>query len=245
MLKRKQLPPRDRRLNSELEYMKKLQRDSSFVQFEVNRKDLPEEYVVTFTCLGLVAEPAWNSQDLDPRWRHETPPNWIGERHIVHIYLPIQFPIAPPQLRFKTPIYHPNIRNLADGVKDLDKLAERVGGYQKLQKAFQDNPEMQRMAQNLFSAFICLDGIKAPEAGGNYSHRLTLYDICHELGQMIMYQRYNIADPLNHDAAQWAAKAEKQENILPIDNRPFLDKLPPVIHVLKQEEDLGIEILSQ
>jgi hypothetical protein len=60
---------------------------------------------------------------------------------------------------------------------------------------------------------------------------------------MIQYQRYNLDDPLNHEATEWTRQA-KEQGILPIDPRVFRDRVkftptPPVgklgIRIIKTE----------
>lgn len=237
------LTPRDRRLATELENMQKLVKDSSFVQFEARPEHLPEEYIVTFNCLSLISKPQWGPGPLPRDWRRN-PPSWVGNSHAAHIYLPADYPRQPPQIRLVTPVYHPNIKHLEDSARELEELAERIGGIENLRRAFQAHPELQAQLQRLFASYVCIDGIIRPEGGGNYMVRSTLHDICNELGQMIMFQRYNLAHGLNDDAVTWTEWAEKQKNMLPIDNRPFLDKLPPVIRVIDISEELEIEVVD-
>lgn len=225
-----ELPPRDRRLDTEFKNMQKLTEDSSLVRFEAKPELFPEEYIVTFSCLGLASKPPQMPGILRGDWRQRRLLPWVRESHTAHIYLPARYPIQPPQIHFKTPIYHPNIKTLSEQ-ELVAILAERVGGIENVRQTIQEHPELQEKMRQRLATYICLDGLKPSKEGGNYTMRLTLYDICHELGQIIMFQRYNLADPLDMDARDWTAWAEKQ-GILPIDNRPFLDKLSPVIRVI-------------
>lgn len=237
------LPPRIRRLKAELENIQKLTEDSSFVCFTPQPADFPEEYTVTFSCLGLIAKPEWKKEVPLPRdWRNSKKlPPWIGDEHIAHIYLPAGYPEIPPQIYFKTPIFHPNITSRAKMIKKIGErlqLAEHLGGEEHLQELLRSEPELQ-------NAHICLDGLRTPKNDGIYNRKLTLYDICHELGQIITYKRYTLAHTLDSEAEEWTRWAEKQENMLPIDNRPFLDKLPPVIVVFKDDEEINIEVAEE
>lgn len=66
---------------------------------------------------------------------------------------------------------------------------------------------------NFRGAYICIEG--RPFAAG-----LTLAQIVPEVGRMIQYQNYNIKDPLNRDAADWA---HERDHLFPVDERDILD----------------------
>jgi hypothetical protein len=239
-----ELTPRDRRLVKELENMRHLVQDSSFVRFEARPDEhFPEEYVVTFSCLGLVRRPqASGAMHIFKDWRSRRTLDGISESHVAHIYLPASYPDLPPLVQFMPPgLYHPNIRNL----KEEDFVAhvtEETGGIADVRQALERSPELRGHMQQQLGAYVCLDALKSPKDKGNYTRRITLYDICNELGQMIMLQIYNLGDPWDPDAAEWTKWAEKK-GLLPLDDRPFLDKLPPVVRVLHEPAgpNLGIE----
>jgi ubiquitin-protein ligase len=205
--------PRDRRLAAELEQMRRLAQDSSFFHFaEAGERFPPEEYQVTFRCKGIVHKPEPPMQTIA---------QCVGESHEVHIYLPASYPLQPPQICLMTPVFHPNIKYLVDWENDIQA---QLGGADVMKRALAMRPELQEEIRLARSRLICLDGIKAPEDRGNYVPRLTLYDICRELGEMIMLQRYNLESPLDEGAWKWTTWAKRQ-NLLPIDGRPFLNKL--------------------
>ncbi len=242
-----QLTPHDRRLQSELEGIKKLMQDSSFFHFETEDTFLPEEYTAIFTCLGLIAKPP----ALNSEWRQTVEshqkltgqlPPWLGNKHVAHIYLPRDYPAMPPQVRFLTPIFHPNIKTLTED-EWVHLAGNQVGNVEQVRQALETHPELRKKMREQLATYICLDELKPPREGGNYSPRLTLYDICCELGQMIMLKRYNLKDPLDRDAATWVYAA-LQRSSLPIDTRSFLDRVPlvktvidpsPIIQVLSVE----------
>ena len=62
---------------------------------------------------------------------------------------------------------------------------------------------------------------------------------------MIMLKRYNLSDPLDREAMDWTRWAEQQPGLLPLDNRLFLDKRPPVIQVLDEQtpDEFDIKVL--
>lgn len=208
---------RDNRLAFELEKMKQLTRDSSFIKFRANDEHLPDEYYVEFHCAGLAYK--------DQR----------SERHLVHIYLTAGYPRSAPVIRFRTPIFHPNIKALLDDSQDITQFAAMVGGPQNLEQLYHRNPAI----RELFDAHICLDVL-----GENWTPAVTLYDICLELGAMIQFQRYNksISDALNKEAATWAEWAVTQNGLLPVDQRDLRDRLP--VTAVKKAGKATIRILA-
>lgn len=191
-------PIRDKRLKKELQQMEKLSQESSMFKFKVISlsKEYPDKYQVEFSCLGLENAETKRSQ------------------HQIEIYLPMDFPRKAPVLQFKTPIFHPNIRGLFSD-EELDDIVNKEGGVNNFMGTITENEHLQK----IFDAYVCLDVLAE-----NWSPDYSLYDICVELAGMIQLQRYNLADPLNRDAAAWTHFAEKQGN-LPIDKRDFRDRL--------------------
>jgi len=213
---------RDARLASELEEMTRLREESSLIDFKPNDDQLPDQYYVKFGCQGLAKKKKADSREV------------IGStHHMVHIYLPADYPRVPPIIRFKTPIFHPNVRAMIDDDEAVQHLAEQVGGLEKLEQLYHENP----MVREMFDAHICLDVLKL-----NWTPAYTLYDICLELGAMIQYQRYNVDDPLNPEAAEWARWAREQPNLLPIDARDLRDRLQ--VASLKSSSRTDIRILK-
>ena len=219
-----ELTPRDRRLSAELDHLRELECDSSFFHLElVGDPFPPEEYKVTFTCRGLIRKP-------EPALPWE---QCIGESHKMHVYLPADYPLQPPQICLETPIFHPNIKYLEDWARDIE---EQLGGPDNMRRALQLRPELREEIRLARSRLICLDGIRSPRERGNYVPRVRLYDICRELGEMIMFQLYNLDDPLDEGAWRWTLWAQKQTGLLPIDRRVFLDRL--------QLKDVPITVLG-
>jgi len=98
--------PRQVRLKAERERLMRLNEESDYVR--VKEVDTPpggepENYLVIFLCRGIVGVDA-GQQPV------------YGERHEVEIYCDMQFPSEPPQLRWVTPIWHPNIDHRSRGV---------------------------------------------------------------------------------------------------------------------------------
>jgi ubiquitin-protein ligase len=186
---------RETRLVRELEYMEELRRQSSFIDF-VPRHDPPDEYLVTFTCKGMI--------DAER----------TGERHVAKVYLHAEFPRLPPQVHFLTPSFHPNIAALIQmapiqrRIQEMLDRAPDAAARQELQREIQSHEE-------LFTAKVCLDVLDL-----DWGPMITLDRICVELAEMIQYKHFNTADPLNRDAAIWA---ETHRDELPVDRRTILD----------------------
>ncbi len=202
--------------------MEELRRQSGFIDFAF-KADPPDEYVVTFTCRGMVDE------------------DEIGEEHVARIYLPADFPFEPPQVKFLTRSFHPNIAaqiqmdSVQAQIQELLRRAPNAEARQKVQEDILKNEE-------LFKAKVCLDTLDH-----NWSPMITLDRICIELGEMIQYKRYNPASPLNDDAALWAIRNRHR---LPVDARSLLDlRALAGIRILAESEigrgDLDIQILGE
>lgn len=200
---------RDDRLAFELEEIKRLTQESSLVEYKANDEYFPDQYYIRFQCVGL----AQKDRRID--------------EHVVHIYLSAEYPRVAPVIRFKTPIFHPNIRAMLENSQQVEQLAKTVGGMENLERLYYQNP----LVREMFDAHICLDVL-----GSNWAPNFTLYDICLELGAMIQYQRYNVDDDLNKEAAEWTKWARTKPGLLPIDSRDLRDRLQaPVVRDLEKQ----------
>lgn len=83
--------PRTRRLRRDLAEMKELAEQSSVLTFSANG-DAPDEYEITFRGKALA------NRDT------------IGKIHEISIHLGMEYPRTAPQVKWKTEIFHPNIR---------------------------------------------------------------------------------------------------------------------------------------
>lgn len=115
---------RDARLVAEYEALRSLKSASSLFDFEAEG-ELPENYLLIFRGKGLARDVAANSNVE------------FVELHRVEIRLPFSYPESPPDIRWLTSIFHPNVSysgfvNLREiGLpweKDLglDAVAERL-----------------------------------------------------------------------------------------------------------------------
>lgn len=87
--------PRLRRLQSDLKAMQQLQSESTILHFTAHG-DLPEAYTIWFLGRGMMR--GENSGPIE-----------IQERHEVSIRLGAGYPRMMPEIRWKSPIFHPNI----------------------------------------------------------------------------------------------------------------------------------------
>lgn len=87
--------PRLRRLQSDLKAMQQLQADSSILHFS-SHGELPEAYTIWFLGRGLMRG-------------ENNGPIMLQERHEVHVRLGAGYPRMMPEIRWKSPIFHPNI----------------------------------------------------------------------------------------------------------------------------------------
>lgn len=184
---------RDERLLNEFERMKTLAAESTLIDFKAIG-DPPEKYLVLFKCKGLA------KADV------------ISEEHIVSIYLHADYPRKPPIVRWKTPVFHPNISFKPPNINH--PVTGEPMAFDDLLKIF-ENAGIE-LPEDIRDGKICLDILEEI----NWSPKVTLDILCIELGEMIQYKKYNLGDPLDKNAARWA-KANK--DILPVDNRELLD----------------------
>jgi|SRR5579864_69360 hypothetical protein len=86
---------RDRRLRSDRRRLEALAAGSDFIRILQVLGEPPEDYVIGFSCKGLVAPGLVLPE--------------VGEEHRVQVVLPAGYPTRRPQLRWLTPSFHPNI----------------------------------------------------------------------------------------------------------------------------------------
>ncbi|MGE3820865.1 MAG: ubiquitin-conjugating enzyme E2 [Isosphaeraceae bacterium] len=88
--------PRNRRLRNDLAALERLTEESSVVRFKATGKPA-QHYEIEFRGRSLA------------RLRGKVS---IADRHVVEIRLPASYPRGMPELRWVTPIYHPNISEI-------------------------------------------------------------------------------------------------------------------------------------
>jgi ubiquitin-protein ligase len=112
---------RETRLNNDYQRVRELVDRSQFIHVLATEGDPPEKYLIRFTCKGVEKINA-----------HGKPV--IRESHEVSVYLHAEYPLKQPQLKWKTPIFHPNI-HVTGAVcigawwpaKTLDELLHSLG----------------------------------------------------------------------------------------------------------------------
>jgi ubiquitin-protein ligase len=87
---------RENRLRNDHHLLRELVNRSEFIHIVTTEGDPPEKYLIRFTCRGVEKI----QPNGDPVYR---------EQHEVTIYLHAEYPLKQPQLKWLTPIFHPNI----------------------------------------------------------------------------------------------------------------------------------------
>lgn len=86
---------RETRLRNDYERIRALINRSEFIHIAQTDGDPPEKYLIRYSCKGVE-----RINGSAPVYR---------ERHEVSIYLHAEYPLKQPQLKWITPIFHPNI----------------------------------------------------------------------------------------------------------------------------------------
>ena len=92
--------PQVRRLRSDMAALEKLRAESSVFEFRSFGKPLAQRHLVEFRGKGLARERGNLGKII------------VRERHEVEIKLGAAYPRTMPELRWLTPIYHPNISEI-------------------------------------------------------------------------------------------------------------------------------------
>lgn len=112
---------RETRLNNDYRKVKALVDSSDLIQLVRTEGNPPDKYLIRFTCRGVEGITG-NGSPV------------IREVHEVSIYLHAEYPLKQPQLKWQTPIFHPNIHNTGAvcigawwPAKTLDELILSMG----------------------------------------------------------------------------------------------------------------------
>ncbi len=112
---------RETRLRNDYQRIRDLVNRSELIHIMYTDGDPPEKYLVRFTCRGI--------ERLTPGGKPI-----IREVHEVSIYLHAEYPLKQPQLKWQTPIFHPNIHSTGAvcigawwPAKTLDELLLTLG----------------------------------------------------------------------------------------------------------------------
>lgn len=87
---------RETRLNNDYKRVQELVDRSELIHVLATEGTPPEKYLIRFTCKGVEKINA-----------HGQPV--LRESHEVTVYLHAEYPLKQPQLKWQTPIFHPNI----------------------------------------------------------------------------------------------------------------------------------------
>jgi ubiquitin-protein ligase len=111
---------RETRLRNDYQRVRELVNRSELIRIMATEGDPPEKYLIRFTCRGVEA-----LNGAQPVFR---------EVHEVRIYLHAEYPLKQPQLKWMTPIFHPNIHSTGAvcigawwPAKTLDELLLTLG----------------------------------------------------------------------------------------------------------------------
>jgi ubiquitin-protein ligase len=112
---------RDTRLRNDYQKLRELVNRSELIHIMHSDGDPPEKYLIQFTCRGV--------EKLTPRGKPI-----YREQHEVSVYLHAEYPLKQPQLKWLTPIFHPNIHSTGAvcigawwPAKTLDQLLLTLG----------------------------------------------------------------------------------------------------------------------
>ena len=216
------LPPRQRRLMNTYLAMQalveKCKKGSSSKQrlsrFEFthngNPKDeeYPDIYDVTLRVTGV-------------KNRREEP----QKEHRFMIYLPVNYPVGNPLVRWNSDIFHPNILGVLDPNDET---------YQELRQEFSSEDAMNRSInqdprwEELLGSYVCLDALKE-----NWTPFVGLDALVVEIANMVRYQTYNLNSVLNKAAATWAKEKEKLMGYFPLDTGLVDTEEKSIIRILE------------
>lgn len=87
---------RETRLRNDYERVRDLAHRSEFISILATDGDPPEKYLIRYTCRGIEKVAPSGSPVL-------------CDVHEVSLYLHAEYPLKQPQLKWQTPIFHPNI----------------------------------------------------------------------------------------------------------------------------------------
>lgn len=87
---------RETRLRNDYERIRDLVDRSEFIHVMATEGEPPEKYLIRYTCKGV--------ESVNSAGKPK-----IRESHEVSIYLHAEYPLKQPQLKWLTPMFHPNI----------------------------------------------------------------------------------------------------------------------------------------
>lgn len=131
---------REIRLRNEYRLVRELVNRSDLIQVLATDGDPPEKYLIRFTCVGV--------EKIDPHGRPV-----LRNVHEVSVYLHAEYPLKQPQLKWQTPIFHPNIHATGAvcigawwAAKTLDELLLTLGEMTQYKNYDPNDPMNSRAA---------------------------------------------------------------------------------------------------
>jgi ubiquitin-protein ligase len=186
-----------------------------------------EEYEETHPGFSVAANSAVRPTEYEIEFTQESfgPPDVGGgeppdiAQHQVSIILPADFPLEAPQVRWLTPIYHPNVWPNYESAKYREnKYAHGVVCLGTLSESYQPSMDFGELCDTLV-AIAGYRNYSVYEAGRDAAGRPNLHG--------------DFYDP---DAAQWALSFQGQERILRIKGAPVFRAL------IGRPARLGLEV---
>jgi ubiquitin-protein ligase len=87
---------RETRLRNDYEHVRRLVNRSEFINILTTDGDPVEKYLIRYTCKGV--------EKITPSGKPI-----LRDTHEVSVYLHAEYPLKQPQLKWLTPIFHPNL----------------------------------------------------------------------------------------------------------------------------------------
>lgn len=153
--------------------------------------EFPDLYAVSLRVEGVIS--AREERRLD---------------HSCTIFLPVEYPTAPPIIKWHTPIFHPNIRTFDEQNELYRELLQDAGSEELMTKHINSDP----MFAELLAGYVCLDILEK-----NWTPAVDLDALVIEIANMVRYRTYNADLAYNRAAAKWAREKEELKGFFPLD----------------------------
>lgn len=132
---------RETRLRNDFKLLRELDQNSDLIEVVLSEGNPPDKYRIRYTCKGV--------ERLDSRGKPV-----IRDVHEVSIYLHSEYPKKQPQIKWLTPVFHPNIHStgaVCIGVwwpaKKLDELIISMGDMVRYKNLDPKDPMNSKAAQ--------------------------------------------------------------------------------------------------
>lgn len=179
---------------------------------DIEAEEYPDMYGVTLRIKGI------ESAREEERYEHQCT-----------IYLPATYPTKAPVVKWRTPIFHPNILTFDENNPLYQELCEQFGSEELLTEHINKDPHF----AELLDSYVCLDTLRE-----NWTPFVGLDELVIEMANMVRYRTYNANNPFNKAAAAWAKEKEKLHGYFPLDDG--LLEIKATIDVRVVEVDSGV-----